>query len=94
MKTHDEARKKADSATIQVTMDEVKERLPDLMDAATRGETVLIAKEAEQGAQVVQLVAVQEKTKRKPKFGSAKGLIIHMADDFDAPLEDFREYME
>ncbi len=80
---------------IQVTMDEAKERLPDLI-AAARGETVLIEKEkdADQGAQVVQLVAVQEKTKRKPKFGSAKGVILYMADDFDAPLEDFREYME
>ncbi len=53
---------------IQVTMDEAKERLPDLMDAAARSETVLIEKEkdADQGPQVVQLVAVQEKAKRKP----------------------------
>ena len=29
---------------------------------------------------------------RQRKFGSAKGEII-MADDFDAPLEDFAEYM-
>ncbi|MEA3308885.1 MAG: DUF2281 domain-containing protein [Chloroflexota bacterium] len=29
---------------------------------------------------------------RKPQFGSAKGLIV-MADDFDAPLADFEEYM-
>jgi len=85
-----------DRAMIQVTMDEAKERLPDLIDAAARGETVLIEKkkDADQGAQVVQLVAVQEKTKRKPRFGSAKGVILYMADDFDAPLEDFREYME
>ncbi len=27
-----------------------------------------------------------------PKFGSARGLI-EIADDFDEPLEDFREYM-
>jgi hypothetical protein len=26
--------------------------------------------------------------------GSAKDMIAHMADDFDAPLEDFKEYME
>ncbi len=32
---------------------------------------------------------------RKPKrrFGSMKGLVEHMADDFDAPLDDFKEYM-
>jgi len=30
--------------------------------------------------------------KRKSHFGSAKGLI-HIPDDFNEPLEDFREYM-
>ena len=29
---------------------------------------------------------------RQRQFGSAKGLI-KIAEDFDAPLEDFREYM-
>lgn len=29
----------------------------------------------------------------RPQFGSARGLII-ISDDFDAPLEDFAEYME
>jgi hypothetical protein len=29
---------------------------------------------------------------KERKFGCAKGLII-MHDDFDAPLEDFKEYM-
>ena len=28
-----------------------------------------------------------------PKFGSAKGFY-KMADDFDEPLDDFKEYME
>jgi hypothetical protein len=26
-------------------------------------------------------------------FGGGKGLIAYMADDFDAPLEDFKDYM-
>ncbi len=30
--------------------------------------------------------------RRKPKFGCAKGTF-KMSDDFDAPLEDFNEYM-
>jgi hypothetical protein len=29
----------------------------------------------------------------KPHFGSAKGLVTFMSDDFDAPLDDFNEYM-
>lgn len=28
------------------------------------------------------------------KRGSGKGIITYIADDFDSPLEDFREYME
>jgi hypothetical protein len=28
------------------------------------------------------------------KRGAAKGIITYIAEDFDAPLEDFREYME
>jgi hypothetical protein len=34
----------------------------------------------------------QEQKKIIPKFGSAKGKYI-MSDDFDEPLEDFKEYM-
>ena len=35
-----------------------------------------------------------EKPKRKErKFGSMKGLVVNIADDFDAPLEDFKDYM-
>jgi hypothetical protein len=32
---------------------------------------------------------------RKPnrRFGSMKGLVEYIADDFDAPLEDLKEYM-
>jgi Protein of unknown function (DUF2281) len=33
------------------------------------------------------------KRKPKPEFGSRKGLIGYMSDDFDEPLEDFKEYM-
>lgn len=35
-----------------------------------------------------------QKPKRKErKFGSMKGLVVHIAEDFDAPLEDFKDYM-
>ena len=34
----------------------------------------------------------QEHTARRP--GTLKGTVKYMAPDFDAPLEDFREYME
>ena len=34
----------------------------------------------------------QERIVRRP--GTLKGTVKYMAPDFDAPLEDFREYME
>jgi hypothetical protein len=37
---------------------------------------------------------INEKPKKKErKFGSMKGLVVNIADDFDAPLEDFKDYM-
>ncbi len=32
--------------------------------------------------------------RKQPRFGSARNDILFIADDFDAPLEDFKEYME
>lgn len=33
-------------------------------------------------------------TEKKPlQRGSMKGLVLYMAEDFDAPLDDFEEYM-
>lgn len=72
----------------RVTLSEAQTRLMSLIAAALEGETVLIAKE---DGCFVQLVPV-EKPQRHPQFGSAKGLIV-MAEDFDAPLADFAEYM-
>ena len=34
----------------------------------------------------------KEKKQKHPKFGSGKGLF-KMSEDFDAPLEDFKDYM-
>ena len=71
----------------QVNVEEAKDNLPELIDAAVKGEDVVITKDDEQ---VVRLVPIP-RTKARPQFGSAKGLIT-MSDDFDDPLPDFEEY--
>jgi len=73
----------------QVNIEEAQAHLTDLIDAAVNGEEVVIAKDEQH---LVLLVPIS-RTKRRPQFGSAKGLIT-MADDFDEPLEDFAEYMK
>ena len=72
----------------QVKLEEAKSSLLTLIKAAIKGEKVLILTDDQQ---IVQIVPVAP-PKRQPQFGSAKGLIA-IADDFDAPLQDFAEYM-
>jgi prevent-host-death family protein len=73
----------------QVKLDEATTRLADLIEAAVRGEVIYISKNA---AQTVRLVpVVHASAARRP--GSAIGFLT-IADDFEAPLDDFREYME
>ena len=74
--------------TYQVRLDEAKARLLDLIEAAIKGEDVFILKDDHAGVQLVPI----EPPKRHPQFGSARGLVV-MSEDFDAPLEDWREYM-
>ncbi len=73
----------------QVNLAEATSHLPDLINTAISGEVVFIIKNDQQVVQLVPVVPPQ----RRPQFGSAKGLIV-MADDFDAPLADFGEYMK
>lgn len=73
----------------QVSLEEAKTQLPDLIDAAVGGEEIIIAKDPQH---LVKLVPVST-TRPRPQFGSAKGLIT-MSEDFDEPLEDFEEYMK
>jgi antitoxin (DNA-binding transcriptional repressor) of toxin-antitoxin stability system len=72
----------------QITVEDAKSNLPDLIDTAINAEEVVITKDAQH---IVKLVPVSQ-AKPRPQFGSAKGLI-SMSDDFDEPLEDFAEYM-
>jgi len=71
----------------QISLEEAKIHLKELVDAALKGEEVLIAKDQEHIVKLTPVSAI----KSHPQFGSAKGQI-WMADDFDAPLEDFAEY--
>lgn len=77
---------------MQVTLEEAGAKLPELFDAALRGEEVLVTANGEINA-TIQLVprAAGGLASRAP--GSARGRI-KMADNFDAPLEEFKEYME
>ncbi|WP_373528473.1 type II toxin-antitoxin system Phd/YefM family antitoxin [Nostoc sp.] len=73
----------------QITLAEASQKLPDLIEAALSGEEIIIIKDNQP---LVRLTPVSPFQRRRQP-GSAKGLIT-ISDDFDEPLEDFKEYME
>lgn len=72
-----------------IDLNEVKHHFVDFIDMALGGEEIVITQDDQP---VLKLVRVSAPTARR-KAGSAKSLIT-MARDFDAPLEDFRAYMQ
>lgn len=52
-----------------------------------------LKKEAEDFIEFLNMKSKRPTTDKKPKFGSAKGTFL-IKEDFDEPLEDFKEYME
>jgi len=72
-----------------VTIAEASEKLSELIDAALRGEEVTITKDGS----IVKLISSSPVKRYPAKAGSAKGMV-WMSDDFDEPLEEFKEYME
>ncbi|MBX2999167.1 MAG: DUF2281 domain-containing protein [Caldilineaceae bacterium] len=73
----------------QVTYSELEEHLVELLEQVIRGQEVVIVKDDQPVAKLTPMGSKKERV-----FGSAKDLLVYMADDFDEPLEDFKEYME
>ena len=71
----------------QVNIHEAKTNLSKLIEKVLHGEDVIIKKS---NKPIVKLVMIDE-LKNRRKLGSAKGQVI-IADDFDEPLEDFKNY--
>ena len=74
-----------------VTLEEAQARLAELIQGLGPGECVTITQDQKP---IAQLSAAEESPRPRRKLGTLKGTILYMAPDFDAPLEDFREYME
>jgi antitoxin (DNA-binding transcriptional repressor) of toxin-antitoxin stability system len=73
-----------------VTITEAQAKLPDLLQELEPGETLMITDKGEPLAQVTKA----ERTSWPCQAGTAKDKILWIAPDFDAPLEDFKEYMK
>ena len=69
----------------QLDISQAKSNLSNLLDLALEGQEIVITQDNQP---VAKISPIQKPLKR----GSAKGMV-WMSDDFDAPLEDFQEYM-
>ena len=76
--------------TLQVNIHETKTQLSKLIQAALDGKQVIIAR----GNKPVVRLEVLPEARGNRRIGNAKGLVLSMADDFDEPLDDFKEYMQ
>ena len=74
-----------------VSLADAQARLPELIAKVEAGDEVVITRD---GTPVARLVSEAGSAPEGPKLGTMKGSVLYMAPDFDAPLEDFREYME
>jgi prevent-host-death family protein len=74
-----------------VTLEDAQARLKELIEQLQPGEEIVITRDEKPVARLVG----EAKQERKPRrLGTLKGSVLYMAPDFDAPLDDFKEYME
>jgi len=72
-----------------VTLEEAQANLGELINKLQPGEELVITRNDEPVAKLVTMAT--PKLPRQP--GLLKDKILYMSEDFDAPLEDFKEYM-
>ncbi len=75
---------------LTVTIQEAQAQLLDLIHGLHDGDEVVIT---DNDQPVARLARTESRNEWPCQAGSAKGRI-WMSPDFDAPLDDFREYME
>ena len=75
-----------------ISIQDAQAQLTDLIHHLAPGDEVVITENNQPVARLVPTVAPQV---RKPRqAGTLRGTIVHMAPDFDAPLDDLKEYMK
>jgi antitoxin (DNA-binding transcriptional repressor) of toxin-antitoxin stability system len=73
-----------------ITLEEAQSHLGELIARLRPGEGVVIAR----GDQPVATLTRHERTSWPCRAGSAADKILWIAPDFDAPMDEFKEYME
>ena len=76
----------------QYTIQQAQSQLAELIHQMSPGDEFVIT---ENNLPVARLVLTPvPKSNKSRRLGTLKGTVLSMASDFDAPLVDFKEYME
>jgi len=75
-----------------ITLQEAQTSLSDLIHRLAPGEDVVITENNQPVARL--LPSAGRVTPQVRKLGTLGGTVQYIAPDFDAPLDDFKEYME
>jgi antitoxin (DNA-binding transcriptional repressor) of toxin-antitoxin stability system len=78
---------------MNLSLAEVQARLPDLIHSLTPGDELVITENERPVARLTTAVS-ESKPLSRPGPGVCRGAITYMAEDFDAPMEELKEYME
>ena len=73
-----------------VSIKEAKAKLSELIHKLKPGDEVIIT---EKNVPVARLLSAARPPAQR-RLGSLRGTVRYMAPDFDAPLDEFKEYME
>ena len=71
-----------------VSLEEAQSTLTDLNHRLMPGDEVVITENDQPVARLILATAMSQR-----KLGSMKGTVTYMAEDFDGPLDEFKEYL-
>ena len=79
--------RREDHVMASVTLEEAQANLGGLIHQLAPGDELIVT----EGNQPIARIVVP---KPRVKLGAMRGSVVYMAPDFDAPLDDFKEYQE
>ncbi len=79
---------------VHITMQEAQASLPALIQQMASGSQIEVTDNGVPVVTITRYASGPGTVKPRRVLGAQAGSVLYMAPDFDAPLDDFKEYME
>ncbi len=73
-----------------ISIEQAQTRLAEMLDQIQPGQEIIITRNEEP---IARLVGEKPIVREPRKPGTLRGSVLYMAPDFNAPLDEFKEYM-